>query len=255
VSKFPSFGDTPVIGCVSYLNAKPLVFGYPADALILDVPSGLVRRFASGGLNAALLPVFDIFRQGRAHLVDDVSISCRGPVRSVVIASDRPLQDCAEIVADPASVTSNALTQVVLAEFLGNDFPKLVKEASGPNPARVLIGDQALEFRHSHPDWHFLDLGELWFQHVGLPFVFAAWCLNEPVSYALAARLRDTRDLGLKNLETIADSTPDPQDALEYLTRNIRYGLGSDEKRALRVFADLCLRHGLLASAPEIYWT
>ena len=111
---FSQASGAPMIGCVSYLNAKPLIFGYPGDRLVLDVPSGLAARFAAGEFAAALLPIFDIFSQGSSTLADDISISCRGPVRSVVIASERELKDCEQIEEDPNSLTSNALTRVLL---------------------------------------------------------------------------------------------------------------------------------------------
>jgi predicted solute-binding protein len=247
--------EVPLVGCVSYLNAKPLIFGYPGDRLVLDVPSGLASRFAAGEFAAALLPIFDIFSQGSATLAEDISISCRGPVRSVVIASQNELHACEMIEEDPDSLTSNALARVLLAEYMPG-FPKVVKSAEqgSGNAGRVMIGDRALEFRKQNPDWHFLDLGSLWFEKTGLPFVFAAWCFRRPASYKFAEQLRAVRDAGVAGIQSMTASAPDPQDAMDYLTKNIRYHLGDEEKQALRHFASLCLKHGLLETNPLLLW-
>ncbi len=244
-----------MIGCVSFLNAKPLIFGYPGDRLVLDVPSGLATRFAAGEFAAALLPIFDIFCQGSATLAEDISISCRGPVRSVVIASQKELKDCEQIEEDPNSLTSNALTRVLLAEYLP-ELPKVVKPAGrgSENAGQVMIGDRALQFRKEHPDWNFLDLGQLWFEKTGLPFVFAAWCFRRPASFKFAGQLRAVRDSGVAGIQSLSAATPDPQDAMDYLTHNIRYHLGDEEKQALRHFASLCLKHGLLETNPLLLW-
>lgn len=247
--------EMPLIGCVSYLNAKPLTFCYPQDRLVLDVPSGLAPRFGAGEFAAALLPVFDIFCQGSATLAEDISISCRGPVRSVVIASPNELNDCEQIEEDPNSLTSNALARVLLAEYM-TAFPRIVK-SGGPgseNTGRIIIGDRALQFRKEHPEWNFLDLGGLWFEKTGLPFVFAAWCFRRPASFKLAHQLRSVRDAGTAGLQSLSDATPDPQAAMEYLTHNIRYHLGDEERQAMRHFASLCLKHGLIETNPIFLW-
>jgi predicted solute-binding protein len=209
-------------------------------------------------LEAALLPVFEIFQISRPRVVDGISISCLGPVKSVIVASPGQLSETSEIYPDPASVTSNSLLKILLAEF----FPKPPKVITTSQPLvipdhapRLLIGDRALEFRRTFPDWHFFDLGECWHKNTGLPFVFAAWCLSPPAPESLPDRLRTSRTLGLSNLSEIANTTPTPDESLDYLSRNIRYGLGDQEKTALRLFASLAFNNRLLKKVPEIDWT
>ncbi len=244
-----------MIGCVSYLNAKPLIHGLPPDQLILDVPSTLSKRFTDGGLEAALLPVFEIFQFSHPVVVDGISISCLGPVKSVMVASPGPFHAVSEIYPDPSSVTSNTLLKVILAEFLAGG-PKVVRanEQIPKTAARLLIGDQALTFRKNFPTWEFFDLGECWFQNTGLPFVFAAWCLHPPPRPHLAKHLRLSGQQGLSRLQEIAMATDDPAHSLEYLTQNIRYGLAEPEKSALNLFASLAVRHGFLSRLPQITW-
>lgn len=244
-----------MIGSVSYLNAKPLIHGLPPDDVILDVPSSLTKRFAEGGLEAALLPVFEIFQFSNPVVVDGISISCLGPVKSVVVASPGPFHEIDKIYQDPSSVTSNTLLKVLLAEFLPGRSQLVVPGDQIPGTAaRLLIGDRALEFRRTFPTWEFLDLGECWFQNTGLPFVFAAWCLRPPPLPHLPNLLRETCQRGLSQLQNIANTTAAPKDSLDYLSKNIRYGLGDPEKMALELFASLAARHGFLAKVPRLTW-
>lgn len=244
-----------MIGSVSYLNAKPLIHGLPPEELFLDVPFSLSKRFAEGGLEAALLPVFEIFQFPNPVVVDGIAIGCLGPVKSVIVASPGPFREAREIYPDPSSVTSNTLLKVLLTEFFPGGSRVMPAEDRLPETsARLLIGDRALEFRKTCPDWYFFDLGECWFEKTGLPFVFAAWCLSPPIKAHLADLLRLTCQRGLSRLREIAITTDDPTDSLEYLSHNIRYRLGEPEKAALELFAALAVRHGLLAKTPHLVW-
>ena len=59
--------ETPIrVGCVSYLNAKPLIHGLaetlPDTTLHLDVPARLLSQLEAGGVDLALCPVIDLDR-------------------------------------------------------------------------------------------------------------------------------------------------------------------------------------------------
>ncbi len=234
------------IGAVSYLNTKPLIHSLEADSLVRDVPANLAREFYAGKLDVALLPLFAFLQAGGGRLVDDVAIACRGEVFSVFVASRGDFQDCREIYLDPSSRSSSALLRVLLDEFYpgrhgiveGGDIPA--------DAARLLIGDPAIRFRQHHgAALNYHDLGALWEQHTGLPFVFAAWALSEEAR-EIGPVLRAAKISGLAARDEIAAGEKDPRFALRYLTENIRYDLGPDEKQAVRLFEALARRHGVL---------
>lgn len=242
------------LGAVGYLNSKPLLDGLGPVAL--DVPSALACRFHAGEFDAALLPVFDVLRRGNARVVDGVSISCRGPARSVVVASRRPFSELDFIFADPASVSSSALLAVLLAEFYPSG-PSLERGGRAPDAfdARLLIGDPALAFRRQHGDsWFYFDLGAEWFARTGLPFVFAVWCLRPEAEPAVADMLRHARARGVARIGEIAAAVEAPEESLAYLTENIRFDLAQQEKNAISRFAGLCMSHRLLATPPALNW-
>lgn len=243
------------IGSVPYLNARPLVWGLNGKDVTFEIPAKLSVSFEVGRLDAALLPIFELLRLGGGDIADGIAIACRGEVLSVFVASqEKELPSLKEIYLDPASRSSVALLRVLLAEFYP-DGPKVVEGQPSDSDARLLIGDPALEFRTTHTSgWHYHDLGLLWQHHTGLPFVFAAWALRAELSNAevVGKALREIKAAGLAARDEIANKEPDPKASLAYLTDNIRYNLGPDEKKAVRLFSHLASKHGLLARETEI---
>src|SRR5256714_10613868 len=158
------------IGCVNYLNALPLIRGWPGE-VDFDHPSALCQRVANGDLDVALVSSFEFLRNPLYRMVDDVSISSDGPVYSVILAHCGELSDIQEIELDPASQTSINLLRCLLAELgmnpkLGNapkTFGAGVGSLPAPHGAQLLIGDQAIAFRQRHAgEFQFWDLGEQW---------------------------------------------------------------------------------------------
>jgi chorismate dehydratase len=255
------------IGCVKYLNAHPLIRGWPGD-IELDHPAALCQRLAKGELDVALVSSFEFLRNPIYEIVDNVSISSDGPVYSVVVAHRGDMSDIEEIELDPASQTAVNLLRCLLAELSLN--PRLVQQHAGDSPmpgqsasssrAQLLIGDQAIRFRQDRAgEVQFWDLGEQWKRLTGLPFVYALWLIRPEVADAkqIANRLRALRDENLVNLNKIigevvaggADSG-DPklnqQFLFRYYRENLRFSFGEKEKEGLRIFANLCAKHSLL---------
>ena len=152
------------IGCVKYLNARPLISGWPGE-VEFDDPSALCQQLANGELDVALVSSFEFLRNPIYRIVDDISISSDGPVYSVVVAYCGEFSKLEEIVLDPASQTSINLLRSVLAErrlkprlvsgALGSTGCQSVVSSSLPDTgsARLLIGDQAIHFRQKHAEF------------------------------------------------------------------------------------------------------
>jgi chorismate dehydratase len=257
------------IGCVKYLNARPLIRGWPGDVQF-GHPSGLCQRLASGELDVALVSSFEFLRNPIYRIVNDVSISSAGSVYSVAVAHAGEISDIEEIQLDPASATSVNLLRCLLAE-LGLK-PRLVLGSAGFQPAvvdsppqdgfavanlpttpkaQLLIGDQAIRFRHKHAgQFQFWDLGQQWNKLVGLPFVYALWLIRPEVrdSESLADRLRALRDENLANIDKlIAEEKDFDRDfCARYFRDHLRFTFGEKEKNGLRRFHRLCQKHRLL---------
>jgi chorismate dehydratase len=263
------------IGCVKYLNARPLIHGWEGD-VDFDHPSALCSKLATGKLDVGLVSSFEFLRNPIYRIVDDVSISSDGPVYSVVVAYCGEIAEIEEIELDPASETSANLLHCLIAEL--GFHPRLVRRATASLPtaaelktgrrARLLIGDQAIRLRQqSGNEISFWDLGEEWQKSVGLPFVYALWLIRPEVANPkqIANRLRALRDQNLANLDDLileavagiggsrTKSGLTREFFSHYYREHLRFSLGENEKEGLRVFTDLCTKHGLSSKHDFVF--
>jgi chorismate dehydratase len=240
---------------VQYLNSKPLIHGYDGP-VVYDHPSGLARELVAGQLDVALVPTFEALRHPHYTLAEGVGIACEGPVYSVFLAHRRPLDEIREIAADPASLTSVHLLQVLLREYRQMS-PQLLELPAYPDEADavLLIGNQAIDFRERDQGQHqILDLGEEWVRCTGLPFVFAPWLLRPglPNTSAVANDLRALKEYGTapEKIEEIIRGEPrDPAFTRRYLTEHIRFDLGEAQKQGIAKYRELLAKHGFISDA------
>ena len=246
------------IGCVKYLNARPLIHGWPID-VVLDHPSALCAQLSRGELDIALVSSFEFLRNPIYRIVDGISISSDGPVYSVVVAHVGEMSDVKEIELDPAAETSGNLLRCLLNERkLTPRFVATSTSSSLPKgTARLLIGDQAIRFRQKYTkEFQFWDLGEQWKKLVGLPFVYALWLIRPEVadSKSIAGQLRTLRNDNLRDIDNIIASQQEfpAEFCRRYYTEHLRFSFGSEEQHGLRAFAELCQKHGLLPKADLV---
>jgi chorismate dehydratase len=242
------------IGCVKYLNARPLIYGWPGE-VVFDHPTALCERLAAGLLDVALVSSFEFLRNPVYTLVDGVSIASQGPVHSVFVAHAGELSEIEEIEVDPASQTSVNLLRCLMAENGMNPKfvirSRLIQRALTPRLAKFFIGDQAIRFRdESAGTFQFWDLGEEWQKRTQLPFVYALWLIRPevPSPKAIADSLRACRDNNLRELDLLiaAEREFSPDFCQFYLTECLRYQLGAQEREGLSAFRKLCEKHGIL---------
>lgn len=243
------------IGCVKYLNARPLIHGW-GGAVRFDHPSILCRELAAGQLDVALVSSFEYLRHPIYAVVDQLAIASHGPVYSVILAHVGPLERLREVALDPASETSVSLLRCLLgrcalapAFVAGGDL--------SPTRGRLLIGDQAIRFREEADDEvQVLDLGAAWREATGLPFVYALWLMH-PNYFAKKPIADSLRALARANLENLEDLIADEPESTRafcefYFRQCLRFSLGEDEKRGFQTFAESCAREKLLPSLPPV---
>ena len=254
----------PRLGCVSFLNAKPLVHGHSREVRLMP-PAEIARRLADDRLEGGLCPVFAWLQQPARYAgVDGIGIACRGAVHSVILAHRGPLSGLQRIRLDGASRSSAHLLRVLLAEYHDRrpEFIDLPEPASGlerlarTGEGMLLIGDAAIRFRRrSQPGVEVLDLGAEWQRCTGLPFVFAVWLLRRelPGLGELGTRLRLWQSENAGRIDELARryGGDDPAFARHYLGECIRYRIGREEKRGLAKYAALLAAHQLVPAAPS----
>ena len=248
------------IGCVRYLNSKPLIHGHDAE-VSFEVPASLADGLRDGRLDVALSPIFELIAHPGYRVVDDVAIASRGAVFSVFIAYAGDLDRLHTLYLDHDSRTSFNLQRVLLAEF--HDLKPACEPLPGgcpperlkPGEGALVIGDPAIEFRLRHGErYRYFDLGEEWQRATGLPFVFAAWLVRPgvPEPEALGDRLRAWRTAGQARVGEIvaAEHRFPPELSRRYLTELIQFRLGAQEKQAIREYARLLYKHGVVKGGP-----
>ncbi|GAA2723530.1 MULTISPECIES: menaquinone biosynthesis protein [Streptomyces] len=219
----------PRVGHIQFLNCLPLYWGLARTGTLLDLeltkdtPEKLSERLIAGDLDIAPVTLVEFLRHADELVaLPDIAVGCDGPVMSCVIVSQLPLDrlDGARVALGSTSRTSVRLAQLLLAERHGvhpeyftcpPDLGAMMQEAD----AAVLIGDAALRASlHYAPklglEVH--DLGQMWKDWTGLPFVFAVWAARrdylarEPrlVSEVHRAFLA-SRDLSLEEVGKVAE--------------------------------------------------
>jgi chorismate dehydratase len=239
------------VGCVKYLNARPLIHGWPGE-VILDYPSVLCDQLAHAQLDIALVSSFEFLRNPIYRIVDGISISSRGPVYSVIVAYRGELSDLEQIQLDPAAETSVNLLRCLLGE--AKLHPRFVSGSASSVTKRcgqLLIGDQAIRFRRDHEDdVCFWDLGEQWQSLMDLPFVYALWLVRPEVTNVqpIADCLRALRDTNLDRIDDLVAGQKSFNAAFckRYYRQHLRFSFGKNERKGLRAFQKLCEKHGLL---------
>jgi chorismate dehydratase len=261
------------IGAVSFLNTVPLIHGLDEDGrveVIRDLPSRLADRLWEDQVDVGLIPVVEYLRGVGGDIVPGICIGAVGPVHSVKVFSRCPLERAASIAVDRGSRSSVALLRVLLAERFDhhpdlNTVEPRTEDPFAHHDTVLVIGDRALEIEARRDDSvHVYDLGALWHELTGLPFVFAAWVLSPAYSAAeararrveLIALLHAARAAGFAHLDALAaghaTARLDAAALKRYWTRSIRYEMGEDELAGLELFAELAQRHNLCHGREEV---
>jgi chorismate dehydratase len=237
------------VGTVSYLNAKPLIYGFEngmmADQidLIADYPSSIASQLLDKKIDIGLVPVAIIPQMKEYHIIGNYCIGAVGEVASVCLFSDAPVHEIETIILDYQSRTSVALLKLLLKDhwkinpaFI-EGVPGYEKEISGTT-AGLVIGDRAMLQRKNTP--YVYDLSDAWMEMTGLPFVFAVWLSNKTLTDDFIAEFDKANQLGFENLDEIITKFSDSgYDLHEYYTKYINYDLNVDKKIGLNQFLQL----------------
>ncbi len=222
------------VGRIPYINCYPVYGGIdrgvvPLDGQLVDgVPTTLNRLMASNQLDVSVVSAVEYARDAKRYLLlPELGITSDGPVRSVLLFSRHEPSTLAgrRVLISRSSMTSAALLELLFEhvwrcapEFVPGDaeLADLSRFDDEPHDARLVIGDAALRIsdeadrggRWAERYPYRMDLGAVWKEWTGLPFVFAVWVAQRsaPVRAALDvhASLLASRDWGLEHLDVLA---------------------------------------------------
>ncbi|MDQ0986223.1 menaquinone biosynthetic enzyme MqnA/MqnD family protein [Streptomyces sp. V2I9] len=255
----------PRVGHIQFLNCLPLYWGLARTGTLLDLelskdtPERLSEQLVRGDLDIGPVTLVEYLRNADDLVAfPDIAVGCDGPVMSCVIVSQLPLErlDRARVALGSTSRTSVRLAQLLLAERYGvrpdyytcpPDLGLMMQEAD----AAVLIGDAALRANlHDAPrlGLQVHDLGQMWKEWTGLPFVFAVWAARKDYLAAhpeQAAQVHQaflaSRDLSLEEVAKVAEQAArweafDAEVLEEYFT-TLDFRFGPAQLAGVREFA------------------
>ena len=90
-------GINAKIAAISYLNTIPFLYGIRHEGslcaeLLLAPPSENVRHFIEGKVDLALIPAAVVPTLKDAQVITDYCIGAVGPVRTVMLVSNTPIE-------------------------------------------------------------------------------------------------------------------------------------------------------------------
>ncbi|MDQ0957032.1 chorismate dehydratase [Streptomyces sp. B4I13] len=256
----------PRVGHIQFLNCLPLFWGLARTGSLLDMdlhtdtPDGLNDALAAGDLDMGPISLLEFLRHADDLVaLPDIAVGSDGDVMSCLIVSQVPLEelDGQPVALGSTSRTSVRLAQLLLAERVGvnpeyfvcpPDLRTMMSEAK----AAVVIGDAALRAAlHEAPrmglEVH--DLGRMWKDWTGLPFVFAVFAARrdflarEPALVRqVHADLLASRDLSLAEVAKVCEQAAqweefDAATLERYYTTALDFSLGEEQLAGIAEFA------------------
>lgn len=208
--------------------------------LIIDYPSRIGDMLLRNEIDMGLVPVAVMNRMPEYFINGNYGIGSDGPVASVCLFSEVPLQEIRRVLLDYQSKTSVQLARILFDRYWklrpemvngGIDFLDQIREAT----AAVVIGDRAFQQRKVSP--YVYDLGEAWKNLTGLPFVYAAWISNKPLDPGFIARFDEANRMGVSLIsEVVRDNPYSLFNLHDYFTRHLNYELTANHRLGLEKF-------------------
>lgn len=262
------------ISAISYLNTAPLMWDFENTEvgsqfeISYTIPADCARALANGSGDIGIIPAAAYATIPDLLILPDVAIAAKRAVRSILLVSKVPIAEIRSVALDTSSMTSVALTRVILHRWFGGNqqFTSMRPDLGAMldnHDAALLIGDPALQVDRNK--YHTYDLAEEWIGRTGKPFVFAFWAIRKKAwaesdpPLDLAAIFQRSRSHGLEidSINHIAHSWAarlnlTEVDVRRYLCENIYYYLDSPCLEGLSLFYRYAYECRALPRVPEM---
>jgi len=263
------------LGHIAFSNCFPPHSGIITGAvpfpfkLIEGIPTQLNRFLAEGAIDVSPSSSIEYaMHPGKYLIMPGLSITSRTSVRSIILESRVPIDqlDGKTVALTSASATSVVLLQILL-ELQRKMAPEYTMYEQGvENPSKgvdaiLTIGDLAMTKPASPLFPYRYDLGELWHQFTGLPFVFALWQVNYRKSAAhdlkaLYDILRASKEYGLSHLPELSKSYAGKFGIAEEMLLSywsaFSYDFQDDEKKGLLTFYGYAAEIGAVETVERL---
>lgn len=230
------------VSIINYSNTIPFTYGLlnskdlqPLAEFSYGYPAQVAEMLCHNQVDVSIISVGAIPSIPNAHIISNYCISATNKVDSVLLCSNRPIDQIETIVLDYQSRTTNILVQI-LARYAWNVTPKFIMGTAGYETeandfAKVIIGDRALNYASRFS--YVYDLANEWNKTFHLPFVFAAWVANKQLSKEFIETFESACQYGITHID---DAIRSQQKTFsfnihDYLYHSVEFNL-NDEKRA-----------------------
>ena len=234
------------ISAVSYLNTKPFIEGLSSFEhtdyelrINLDIPSQCARNIINGTADIGLVPIASVPLIHNAKVISSYCIGSNGPVKTVALFSNDPIDECESILMDYQSMTSVLLTKYLMKHYWKKQPVFLPSERGyekkcSKNQAALIIGDRTMDFFDQFK--YVYDLSEAWYNHTQKPFVFAVWITNKTVPDSFVKSFDIALKRGMDNKVQLSKkyaSLYPNFDVERYFTQYIDYAFDAEKKESM----------------------
>jgi len=266
------------LGHIIYSNCFPPHAGivnrtvdFPFE-VINGIPSELNKKLYEGLVDISPSSSIEYAKHfPRYVLLQDISITSRNKVMSIILQSRVPICDLNKktVALTTASATSVVLLKILL-EVQCKVRPSYISYVQGAEKpsniadAFLTIGDLALTQPAAPGFVYQYDLGELWHAFTGLPFVFALWQVNykresDRDLACLYDILMTSRAYGLAHLQELSRAYEThfnvQSDVLVRYWKSFSYNFGPEEQKGLLTYYAYAAEIGAIAAVPDLkFW-
>lgn len=226
------------VAAVTFANAEPLIQGLPWDVVRM-IPSAMTPEVLAE-FDLVLGPIAASFTNPQLSVCTAAPmIGCCGAVGSVRVdfRKDTTLESARNIALSPHSQSSNMLLRILCARAwnIDNRITLHPADEHSQRDGQLIIGDAALLTPAQETS---VDLGEAWHQWTGLPFVFAGWMSQGPLSTDVAALLREVRNSNLSKVHAWSEEHSADYSLLRHFTEQLVYDNSEQQVQAIARFKE-----------------
>lgn len=245
------------VSIINYSNTIPFTYGLlnskdlqPLAEFSYGYPAQVAEMLCHNQVDVSIISVGAIPSIPNAHIISNYCISATNQVDSVLLCSNRPIDQIETIVLDYQSRTTNILVQI-LARYAWNVTPKFIMGTAGYETeandfAKVIIGDRALN--NASQFSYVYDLANEWNKTFHLPFVFAAWVANKRLSKDFLTEFENACQFGIEHIEDAISFVGKEFsfDIRNYLYHSVEYELSDEKRSSMELYFEKAKGLGLL---------
>lgn len=242
------------ISLISYLNSRPFVYGLQHSELwntqqfTFDFPAESAQKVILKQADIGIIPIATLPLVPNGQIIGNYCISAENEVFTVALFSNHPIEEAQTVYLDLHSKTSVALTRL-LSPVLFKRTPKFVHGLPDLSLTHthqteaecyLLIGDKV--FEHGADFKYKTDLAQQWRNETGMPFVFAAWICNRPVSEEWISKFDQALSIGVNHIDQVCIAIREEYPGIPiqtYLSKYIQFELTPEKRNSISYFLKL----------------